>query len=100
MGTRVTRQVKNGADLPLPGHYGVLTFQLNYTRYHPQGTSRWTLSVREPKEGIELDRVFMDLGDDTEDTDGEILAAVQQAITQMLYMQTGLAHRLGASPTQ
>lgn len=85
-------------DIPLPGHYGVLTTQLNVTRYHRTNTVRWVLVVREPSEQVEVHRTFGELADDSQATDRAIVAAVLDAITVMLYMQTGIERREEASP--
>jgi len=85
-------------NVPLPGHYGVLTMQLNVTRYHPAGTVRWVLVVREPAEQFEVARTFGELTEDSAATDAAIANAVMDAITAMLYMQTGLERRIEATP--
>lgn len=76
-------------DMPLPGHYGVLTMQLNLTRYHPAGTVRWTLIVREPTDQLEVSRVVCEVTEDTEQLTQVMLDAVSGAVTEMLWLQTG-----------
>lgn len=47
-------------DAPLPGFYPCLTMQLNITRYSSGGLGRMVLVVREPSDGIEVHRQFLD----------------------------------------
>nr|CRY96030.1 hypothetical protein [uncultured prokaryote] len=76
-------------DMPLPGHYGVLTMQLNVTRYHPAGTVRFTLVVREPVSGLEVRRVVQETETESDQLDKAILFEVDCAMTDMLWLQTG-----------
>lgn len=76
-------------DMPLPGHYPVLTMQLNLTRYHPANTIRWTLIVREPSEQLEVTRVVQGTTEDEEKQTQAMLDAVSAAMTEMLWLQTG-----------
>jgi len=43
-------------DLPLPGHYGVLTWQLNVTLYPAIGELKHVSILREPVSQLELSR--------------------------------------------
>lgn len=79
-------------DIPLPGHYGVLTCQLNITRYQAANTGRWVLTVREPTEQLELVRSFVGVGE-WGDVVRELPEAVAQALEQMRFLQVGYAHK-------
>lgn len=95
-----TASMARAADMPLPGHYDVITLQLNYTRYQAAGTSKAILVLREPVGGIELDRWVLDLAPDSDQSDAELVEGLLEAITKTLYLQSGLAHRTGtATPT-
>lgn len=76
-------------DIPLPGNYGVLTLQLNVTRYHPAGTIRWTAILREPVNGLEIQREIQEVADETDALDAKLLGVLEQMMTNMLWLQTG-----------
>lgn len=96
----VTAQsIAKSTNMPLPGHYPVVTLQLNYTRYNATGLSKAICVVREPVEGIELDRWVIDLSEDNEGTDTAVCEGVLEAILKILYLQTGISSRVRATPT-
>lgn len=49
-------------DLPLPGFYPCLTWQLNFTVHQATGLAKWVGVMREPNDHIEVIRSFEDLG--------------------------------------
>lgn len=75
-------------DIPLPGHYRVLTAQLNVTRYQSEKVGRWVLVVREPQEQIELYRGFVDASEWTEAV-RELGPAITEALETMTFLQDG-----------
>ncbi len=52
---------KSGLDLPLPGFYPCLTWQLNVTVHQPTGLAKYVSVIREPNDHIEVLRDFHDL---------------------------------------
>lgn len=48
-------------DLPLPGFYPCLTWQLNVTVHQQSGLGKFVSVVREPNDHIEVVRSFADL---------------------------------------
>lgn len=76
-------------DAPLPGFYPCLTLQLNVTRYQAAGQVRWVMVVREPSDGIEVDRRFQEAADDTEDLGTQLALAVMEAVSQVRWLQQG-----------
>lgn len=42
-------------DIPLPGHYQVLTAQMNLTLYPPSGVCKWVITTRDPSPGRQLE---------------------------------------------
>lgn len=95
---RTPRTHPAAMDIPMPGHYPCLTLQLNATRYHPSGQVRWVLVLRDPNTQVELHRVFQEQTEDSAETDFALAIALQDALTAMLYMQTGQERRNEAAP--
>lgn len=92
-----TASIARSTDMPLPGHYDVITLQLNYTRYQAAATSKAILVLREPVGGIELDRWVLDLAPDSDQSDAELVEGLLEAITKTLYLQSGMNSRGSAT---
>lgn len=50
-------------DIPLPGFYPCLTWQMNVTWHQSQGLVKYVSVIREPNDHIEVRRAFSDLVD-------------------------------------
>jgi len=79
-------------DQPLPGHYPILTLQLNITRYQDQGLGKMVLVVREPSSQIECFRSFIEL-QPWEELDEALDAHVTSAVKRMVYLQMSESFR-------
>lgn len=75
-------------DLPLPGFYPCLTWQLNVTLHTQQMASKWVSVLREPTDHVEIRRSFGSLGDWVPSREG-ILHHVSRSLADMDYLAGG-----------
>lgn len=75
-------------DIPLPGFYPCLTLQLNVTRYQSSGLGRFVMVVREPSEGVEIRRVFLD-ATAWDMTAQRVRETIAQMLVDLVWLQTG-----------
>lgn len=75
-------------DIPLPGNYPCITLQCNVTRYASGEVGRMVLVVREPSEGIELHRAFVERGPWLAVVDA-LARDITDALRMMEYLQMG-----------
>lgn len=63
MDTQSNRALPNRpiGDVPLPGMYKALTWQLNVTAYPSTKSIRWVSVIREPSDQFEIKRDFRDV---------------------------------------
>jgi hypothetical protein len=73
-------------DVPLPGFYPCLTLQLNVTRYASGRLGRFVLVLREPSDGVEISRTFID-SSAWQDVANAVPVAMGQALVNMAYLQ-------------
>ena len=75
-------------DQPLPGHYPVLTLQLNVTRYAAEGVGKMVLVAREPQAQVECFRVFSEVGPWSALRDA-LVGQLDTALRRLQYLQDG-----------